>query len=166
MLQDFVWFDSLRPINNLSVIKGRAFLGWTSAKLGLMFLLKDTTQWRRSHGPLDSSQALYHWATALPMLRRYTTGDRIHALKLKHHLICFISIAPLPACKISAKNLTTALVIEKFKYLTFVGSKGWGKILTLPCFIYREWAIMVYSKKLLNIKALRKCEDYYTKKLI
>ena len=41
----FVWVDSLRPINNLSVIKGRVFLGWT--KLGLMFLLKDTTQWRR-----------------------------------------------------------------------------------------------------------------------
>ena len=43
----FVWFDSLRPINNLSVLKGRVFLGWTSTKLGFMFLLKDTTQWRR-----------------------------------------------------------------------------------------------------------------------
>ena len=43
----FVWFDSLRPINNLSVIKGRDFLGWTSTKLGLMFLLKDTTQLRQ-----------------------------------------------------------------------------------------------------------------------
>ena len=43
----FVWFDTLRPINNLSVIKGWVFLGWTSNKLGLMFLLKDTTQWRR-----------------------------------------------------------------------------------------------------------------------
>ena len=43
----FVRFDSLRPINNLSVIKGRVFLGWTSTKLGLMFLLKDTTQWPR-----------------------------------------------------------------------------------------------------------------------
>ena len=43
----FVLFNSLRPINNLSVIKGRVFLGWTSTKLGLMFLLKDTTQGRR-----------------------------------------------------------------------------------------------------------------------
>ena len=34
----FVWFDSLRPINNLSVIKGRVFLGWTSSKLGLLCL--------------------------------------------------------------------------------------------------------------------------------
>ena len=34
----------LRPINSLSVIKGRVFLGRTSTKLGLMFLLKDTTQ--------------------------------------------------------------------------------------------------------------------------
>ena len=46
-LSCFVWFDSLHPINNLSVIKRRVFLGWTSTKLGLMFLLKDTTQWRR-----------------------------------------------------------------------------------------------------------------------
>ena len=34
----FVWFDFLRPINNLSVIYGRVFLGWTSTKLGLMCL--------------------------------------------------------------------------------------------------------------------------------
>ena len=40
-------FDSLRPINNLSVIKGRVLLGWTSTKLGLMFLLKGTMQWHR-----------------------------------------------------------------------------------------------------------------------
>ena len=32
-----------------------------------MFLLKDTTQWRRwGSNPSVSSQALYHWATALP----------------------------------------------------------------------------------------------------
>ena len=46
-INGFVWFDSLRPINNLSVIKGRVFLVWTSTKLGLMFLLKDTKQWCR-----------------------------------------------------------------------------------------------------------------------
>ena len=28
------WYDSLRPINNLSVKQGRVFLGWTSTKLG------------------------------------------------------------------------------------------------------------------------------------
>ena len=43
----FVWFDSLRPITNLSAIKGQVFLGWTSTKLGLMFLLMDTMQWCR-----------------------------------------------------------------------------------------------------------------------
>ena len=43
----FLLFDSLCPINNLSVIKGQVFLGWTSTKLGLMFLLKETTQWHR-----------------------------------------------------------------------------------------------------------------------
>ena len=30
----FVWFDSLRPIYNLSVKQGRVFLGWSSTKLG------------------------------------------------------------------------------------------------------------------------------------
>ena len=52
----FDWFDSLRPINNLSVIKGRVFLGWTSSKLGLMFLLKNAMQWGRwgsNPQPLD-----------------------------------------------------------------------------------------------------------------
>ena len=34
----FVWFDSLHPINNLSVIKGWVFLGWTSTKLGSICL--------------------------------------------------------------------------------------------------------------------------------
>ena len=29
----FVWFDSLRPNNNLSVKQGRVFLGWSSTKL-------------------------------------------------------------------------------------------------------------------------------------
>ena len=33
-LFDFVWFDSLRLINNLSVKQGRVLLGWTSTKLG------------------------------------------------------------------------------------------------------------------------------------
>ena len=32
--------------------------------------------------------------------------------------------------------------------------------------IYRHLAIMVYSEKLLNIKALVKCEDHHTKRLI
>ena len=34
----FVWYDSLCPINNISVIKGRVFLRLTSTKLGLMCL--------------------------------------------------------------------------------------------------------------------------------
>ena len=57
----FVCFNSLHPINNFSDINGRDFLGWTSSKLGLMFLLKDTMQWRRwgsKFEPSVSSQAL------------------------------------------------------------------------------------------------------------
>ena len=58
-----------------------------------------------------------------------TKGARNQAFKLKSRLICFISIAALPACKISAKILIIALVIAKFKYLTFDplgGAKGVG----------------------------------------
>ena len=50
----FVWFDSLHPIINLSVMSGRVFLGWTSTKHGLMFLFRtsrsaDGEAWTRSH---------------------------------------------------------------------------------------------------------------------
>ena len=34
----YLLFDSLHPIIDLSVIKGRVFLGWTSTKLGLTCL--------------------------------------------------------------------------------------------------------------------------------
>ena len=62
-----VWFDSLRPSHNFSVMPGRVFLGWTSISKD-----KDTkTQhsdggeaWTR--GPSVSSQTLYNWATVLP----------------------------------------------------------------------------------------------------
>ena len=69
-LFDFVWFDSLRPINNLSVKKGQVFLGWTSIKLGLMCLTQrpqrsDACE-ARTRSPSVSSQAHYHWTTALP----------------------------------------------------------------------------------------------------
>ena len=42
-----VWFNSWSPINNLSVIKGRLLLGWTSTKLGLMCLAQ-------GHNPVTS----------------------------------------------------------------------------------------------------------------
>ena len=66
----FVWFDSLRPINSLSVKQGRVFLGWTSTKLGLMCLAQgpqrsDASE-ARTRGLSVSSQALFHWATVLP----------------------------------------------------------------------------------------------------
>ena len=66
----FFLFDSLHPINNLSVKQGRVFLGWTSTKLGEMCLAQEPQHSdageARTRGPSVSSQALYHWATALP----------------------------------------------------------------------------------------------------
>ena len=91
----FVWFDSLRPINNLSVKQGRVFLGWTSTKLGLMCLAQGPQcndigeAWTRH--PLVSSQALYHWATALPNAIFFNIALHFH-LKAKFILFskkCF-----------------------------------------------------------------------------
>ena len=51
-------------------MSGRIFLDQVLSK-DKCVLLKDTTQWRvdtEIHKPSVSSQALYHWATALPIL--------------------------------------------------------------------------------------------------
>ena len=72
--------------------------------------------------------------------------------------------------KFQQKIFTIALVIAKFKYLTFGalgGVKGGGvKTLTLPCLSTGTWQSWSNSEKLLNIIALMKCEDHHTKKLI
>ena len=61
----FVWFDYLC----LSVIKERVFLGWTSTKLGLMWLAQEhstvTAVRLDPAAPQVSSQALYHWAIVI-----------------------------------------------------------------------------------------------------
>ena len=78
----FVWFVSLCPINNLSVIKGRVFLGWTSTKLGLMFLLKNTTQW---HWWGSNQQPLCLQSSTLPLsslLKRVVCQQIINNFKL------------------------------------------------------------------------------------
>ena len=62
----FVWFDSLRPINNFSVKQGRVFLGWTSTKLGLMCLAQGPQ--RSDAGETRTPRSrVEHWATALPI---------------------------------------------------------------------------------------------------
>ena len=52
-----------------------------------------------------------------------TPGARTQAFKLKSRLICFISIAALPACKISAKNIDNCLSYCEIK---IGGVKGGG----------------------------------------
>ena len=95
----FVWFDSLRPINNLTVIKGRVFLGRTSTKLGLMFLLKDTTQWRRwgsnprPFGLESSTLPLSHCAPIAYMLNGHSKIDKTKILMTNGSLLKVESIA-------------------------------------------------------------------------
>ena len=47
-----------------------------------------------------------------------------------------------------------------------MGSKGWGKALTLPYLSTGTWQSLSNSEKLLKIIALMKCEDHHTKKLL
>ena len=65
-----VWFDSLRPINNLSVKQGRLNRDGSSwVELHVVLSWAQVPQRSddgeaRTRDPSDSSQALYHWAIA------------------------------------------------------------------------------------------------------
>ena len=90
----FVWFDSLRPINNLSGIKGRVFLGWTSTKLGLMFLLKDTmhflgwtsTKQRKTVLLKDTTECL-QWFSNKPPLNQVYYSTLSHRAPLQEWML-------------------------------------------------------------------------------
>ena len=113
-----VWpFDPTPWVEGVSVGKIFAILYHVAAKvISFNLICNKTIFWK----------SLILVSAPLP---KSTPEARTHAFKLKSRLICFISIAALLACKISAKILTTALVIAKFKYLTFDplgGVKGGG----------------------------------------
>ena len=104
----FVCFNSLCPINNLSVIKGQVFLGWTSNKLGLMFLLKDTTQWGSNLWPLRlelSTLPLSH----CPLPSYDVSSNNVLAI--------FISLAFTLFCLYKARKYLHILKQHPFKLL-------------------------------------------------
>ena len=77
-----------------------------------------------------------------------TQGARNQAFKLKSRLICFISIAFLPACKILAKNINNCLSYCEIWIFDLWplrwGQRGWGKTLTLPFLstgFWQSWSI-------------------------
>ena len=82
------------PINNLSIIKGRVFLGWTSTKLGLLFLLNDTMQWRQWGSDLrplalkSSILLLSHCAPCFIFMDSHTISTLFVVFSLKNFLAC------------------------------------------------------------------------------
>ena len=75
----FIWFDSLLPVNNLSVMSGQVFLGWTSTKLSKdkCVSFKDTTKWRRWGSNLRSPRSrVKHSTTELPLCSYRTCVKR------------------------------------------------------------------------------------------
>ena len=78
-----------------------------------------------------------------------TQQTHTQAFKLKSRLICFISIAALPAWKISAKNINNCFSYCEIKIFDLWplrwGQRGWGKTLTLPCLstgTWQSWSIV------------------------
>ena len=68
----FVWFDSLHPRQQFFSFVGMGLPGLNQYLARINVSCSRTTrQWRRlgsNPRPLVSSQALYHWATALPLI--------------------------------------------------------------------------------------------------
>ena len=93
----FDWFNSLRPINNLSVMEGRVFLGWTSSKLGLMCLTQGhnaVTPVRLEPAAPRSRVKHIQWATALPYIICTCTwylfcSEFLLFLRLAFLFVCF-----------------------------------------------------------------------------
>ena len=105
----FVWFDSLRLINNLSVIKGHVFLCWTSTKLGVMFLLMDTTQWRQwasNQRPLGIESSTLPLSHCVPR-KCFDNGVLASASMLRHKdlYLLGLSVEDLLAIGMLGSNL-------------------------------------------------------------
>ena len=85
----FVWFDSLRPDNNLSVMKVRVFLGWTSTKLGLMCL----TQGHSTVMPMRLEPAA-------PRSRvKHSTTEPLRSLNIVHMTLYILSRKNYSKCQ-------------------------------------------------------------------
>ena len=71
----YVYFDSIHPSQQSLVMWGRVFLVWTSTKQRIRCLAQGNNAVSaageaRTHNPSISSQALYHWVTALLIFSR------------------------------------------------------------------------------------------------
>ena len=101
MQQDYfhknIWFDLLTlPPGSRVCLWAKYMLPCCCKSCQLKFDMQ--------HDPILTSLIL----TSAPPPKS-TPGALTHAFKLKSHLIWFISIAALPTCKISAKNLDNCL---------------------------------------------------------
>ena len=96
----FVFFDFLCLINNLSVIKERVFLGWTSTKLGLTCLaqghnavtpvrLEPTASWSRVK---HSTTEPLHSQTKLTLSTNSIYPSYVNPSTLRPLLACILAI--------------------------------------------------------------------------
>ena len=89
-------------------IDRRVFLGWTSTKLGWMCLAQGPQRSdageARTRGPSVSSQALYHWATALPKVGLHCHLPPYSLNKQSHSSICSNFTFFFPICFIDSHN--------------------------------------------------------------
>ena len=94
----FVWFDSLRPINNLSVIKGLVFLGWTStikARINALAQGHKAVMPMRLEPAAPRSRVKHSTTEPLHTLKSYVwVSESIINLKNILLFFCFDSLCP------------------------------------------------------------------------
>ena len=63
-----IWFVTSHTVNNILVMSGRVFLGWTSStKQKIRVLLKDTAQFRRRDSNPQPPRSLVKHTTTEPL---------------------------------------------------------------------------------------------------
>ena len=117
------WFDSLRPINNLSVMLGQVFLGWTSTtKLGYMCLAQGhnaVTPVRlepaalcleSSTLPLSHCAPVLRWVQANCWLRHTLSYMALRKLPKTHENVTVLTVIRIPFIAPPDKQNATELI--------------------------------------------------------
>ena len=149
----FVWFDSKRPINNISVIKGRVFLGWTSPKLGLMCLAQGHT-----------IVTLVRLESAAPQSRvKHSTTEPLRSpVWGKKELTVLLDLRDNFAKELKNNYYSWSFSFNSF--VTFHGQKIWGHMTVLyrdstVCQLF-QWKLNFLNPEEQNIQHSYKDETF------
>ena len=139
-----IWFDSLHPINNLSVMWGQVFLGWTSTKLGLFCLAQ-------GHNPVTLVRLepaapqswVKHSTTALPnhslrddIFHYYPLWDCDIYFIMRNIISIYFTFIPLSMLWEVPREFTASLLIIIYRH-------EWSNKIMLQLIYRHEWSIII-----------------------